>query len=509
MLDYSLWEVIENDAKSLLRAVEKKFGGNATNKNTQRNLLKQRQPNTQQLDNEDLQQIYPDDLEEMDLRWQMVMLTMRARRFLKNTRTLVSYDGLGGYDWSDQAKEGPTNFAPMAYSSTSIRKGTKKAVEKRFGGNTATKKTQKNLLKQQYENFTASSSEVLDQTFDRLQKIFSKLEIHGESISQQDANKKFLRSLSPEWNTHTIVWRKFSLNGNETIGFDKSKVRCYNCHKRGHFSMECRALRSKYTKHKESTRRTMPVETPASAALVSCDGLGGYDWSDQAKKGPTNFTLMAYSSTSSNSKRMRMKQYIQMVDYSLWEVIENVNAPQITQVVECVMIIIAPATAEEKAQRRALEGMSILKDLEESSKAAMAMLTMKAKRFLKNIRRKFSLNGNDTIGFDKSKVECYNFHNRRHFARECRSPRSQDTKHKESTRRIVPVETPASTALVSCDGLGSYYWGDQAKEGPTNFALMAYSSTSSNSENGNAPPITQVLETTIALATAEEKTQKE
>nr|GEU80374.1 hypothetical protein [Tanacetum cinerariifolium] len=50
-------------------------------------------------------------------------------------------------------------------------------------------------------------SEVLDQTFDRLQKLISQMEIHGESISQEDVNKKFLRSLSPEWNTHTIVWR--------------------------------------------------------------------------------------------------------------------------------------------------------------------------------------------------------------------------------------------------------------------------------------------------------------
>nr|GEU76303.1 putative ribonuclease H-like domain-containing protein [Tanacetum cinerariifolium] len=66
----------------------------------------------------------------------------------------------------------------------------------RFGRNAATKKTQRNLLKQQYENFTASSSEVLDQTFDRLQKFISQLEIHDESISQEDVNQKFLRSLS-------------------------------------------------------------------------------------------------------------------------------------------------------------------------------------------------------------------------------------------------------------------------------------------------------------------------
>ncbi|GKA64838.1 hypothetical protein Tco_0764545 [Tanacetum coccineum] len=71
-------------------------------------------------------------------------------------------------------------------------------AQKRFGENAATKKTQRNLLKQQYENFTTSSSEVLDQTFDRLQKLISQLEIHGESISQEDVNQKFLRSLSPE-----------------------------------------------------------------------------------------------------------------------------------------------------------------------------------------------------------------------------------------------------------------------------------------------------------------------
>ncbi|GKE57831.1 hypothetical protein Tco_1497016 [Tanacetum coccineum] len=92
------------------------------------------QSNSPQLDNEDLLQIDVDDLEEMDLKWQMAMLTMRARRFLKKTgrkvgangfetigrkkdaKALVAQDGLG-YDWSDQAEEGPINFALMAYTS--------------------------------------------------------------------------------------------------------------------------------------------------------------------------------------------------------------------------------------------------------------------------------------------------------------------------------------------------------------------------------------------------------
>ncbi|GKE88623.1 hypothetical protein Tco_1566098, partial [Tanacetum coccineum] len=83
----------------------------------------------------------------------------------------------------------------------------------------------------------------------------------------------------------------------------------------------------------------------------------------------------------------------------------------------------------------------------------MDMLTMRAMRFLKNTGRKLTINGNETIGFNKSK----------------------------NTRRVVPVETTTSNALVSCDGSG-YDWSDQVEEGPTNFGLMAYSSTSSNSE---------------------------
>ncbi|GKA95303.1 hypothetical protein Tco_0817341 [Tanacetum coccineum] len=64
------------------------------------------------------------------------------------------------------------------------------------------------------------------------------------------------------------------------------------------------------------------------------------------------------------------------------------------------------------------------------------------------------------------------------------APRNQDNKNKESSRRSVPVETSTSTALVSCDGLGGYDWSDQAKEGP-NYALMAFSSSSLDSEVSN------------------------
>ncbi|GKC25215.1 ribonuclease H-like domain-containing protein [Tanacetum coccineum] len=94
----------------------------------------------------------------------------------------------------------------------------------------------------------------------------------------------------------------------------------------------------------------------------------------------------------------------------------------------------------------------------------MVMLTIRARRFLKNTRRKFSVNGTKTIRFDKSKVECYNYHKKGHFARECRALRNQENKNRYITRS-VPVETTTSNALISCDGLGNYDWSDQVEEG--------------------------------------------
>nr|GEY83372.1 ribonuclease H-like domain-containing protein [Tanacetum cinerariifolium] len=70
-----------------------------------------------QLDNEDLKQINADDLEEMDLKWQMAMLTMRARKFLQKTGRNLGVNG--SYDLSYQAEDEPTNFALMAFSSSS------------------------------------------------------------------------------------------------------------------------------------------------------------------------------------------------------------------------------------------------------------------------------------------------------------------------------------------------------------------------------------------------------
>ncbi|GJW17154.1 ribonuclease H-like domain-containing protein [Tanacetum coccineum] len=272
---------------------------------------------------------------------------------------------------------GIPNEHQLKFNSIKDAKSLLQAIEKRFGGNAATKKTQRNLLKQQYENFTASSSEVLDQTFDRLQKLISQLEIHGESISQEDVNQKFLRSLTNSTN------------------------------------------RAVNTAHGVTTASTQATAVNST----TIDNL-------------SDAVICAFFASQPNSPQLDNED-LQQINPDDLEVIDF--------------------------------------------RWQMAMLTMRARIFLKNTGRKLTVNGNETIGFDKSKVECYNCHKRKNFARECRAPRNQENKNRENTRKVVPVETTTSNTLILCDGLGDYDWSDQAEEGPTNFALMAYSSTSSNS----------------------------
>nr|GEZ19185.1 hypothetical protein [Tanacetum cinerariifolium] len=190
---------------------------------------------------------------------------------------------------------------------------------------------------------------------------------------------------------------------------------------------------------------------------------------------------------------MRIEQYFLMTNYSLWEVILNGDAPLPTRVIKGVVQPVAPTTAEQsavvsvtaastKVLVSALPNVDTLSNAEMDLKWQMAMLTMRARRFLHRKGRNLRANGTTSMGFDMSKVECYNCYRRGHFARECRSPK--DTRRNvpvKTQRRNVLVETSTSNALVSqCDGVGSYDWSFQAEEEPTNYALMAFTSSSSS-----------------------------
>ena len=88
--------------------------------------------------------------------------------------------------------------------------------------------------------------------------------------------------------------------------------------------------------------------------------------------------------------------------------------------------------------------------------------------------KQITINGNDTAGFDKKKVECFNCHRLGHFAKECRSPRKQDNRntwYKQERKKEVLVEEPK--AMLAIDGIG-YDWSSMANEedAPPNAALV-------------------------------------
>ncbi|GJV59954.1 ribonuclease H-like domain-containing protein [Tanacetum coccineum] len=241
------------------------------------------------------------------------------------------------------------NEHQLKFNTYKDAKSLMQAIENIFGGNIATKKTQKNLLKQQYENFAASSTEVIEQTYERLQKLISQLEMHEiETLSLDN------------------LFNNLKAYESEVKGTSNSTTNSHNV---------------AFLSTGSTNNASGAVNTAQGVNTASTQGAA-----DSLKSGE-NF-------------KMDLR----------WNIV---------------------------------------------------MLTMRVKRFLKNTRRKLDMTNKETIGYDKSKVECFNCHKKGHFARECRAPRNQDNRNKEPTK------------------------SDQAEEGPANFALIAYSSTSSNSSTNS------------------------
>nr|GFA43006.1 hypothetical protein [Tanacetum cinerariifolium]GFB18179.1 hypothetical protein [Tanacetum cinerariifolium] len=86
----------------------------------------------------------------------------------------------------------------------------------------------------------------------------------------------------------------------------------------------------------------------------------------------------------------------------------------------------------------------------------MALLSIRADKFWKKTGKKISIQGSDVIGFDKSKVECFNSHKMGHFARECRAPRngvgwdwSYMENEGEDHALVADAEAPTEFALMA------------------------------------------------------------
>nr|GEZ47981.1 hypothetical protein [Tanacetum cinerariifolium] len=254
-------------------------------------------------------------------------------------------------------------------------------------------------------------SEDLDQIHDRLQKLVSQLEIYRVSLSQEDVNLKFLRSLPSEWKTHTLIWRNKANLEEHSLDDLFNSLKIYE------------------TKVRHSSSPRNPTQ---NLAFVTTDSVSA---------ATSVFAVCAKLSVSSHPNI-----------YSLSNAV--------------IFSFFASQSTNPQLDNEDLKQIDV-DDLEEMDlRWQMAMLTIRARRFLQKTRRNLDDNRVRTMGFDMSKVECYNYYRKGHFARECRSPKdTRRTGVAEPHIRTAPVETSTSNALVSqCDGIGSYDWSYQAED---------------------------------------------
>nr|GEU33622.1 hypothetical protein [Tanacetum cinerariifolium] len=217
---------------------------------------------------------------------------------------------------------------------------------------------------------------------------------------------------------------------------------------------------------------------------------------------------------------MKMEQYLDHTDYALWEVILNGNddlynnlkvseadikgsyeSSSNSQNVAFVSTKSTSSTNEPNAAYSVstatghnLEQID-QNDLEEIDlKWQVAMLSMRVKRFYKKTGRKLEFNGKEPVGFDKTKVECFNRHRIRYFAIGCRTARNPRNRGRDvgnAGYRVIdngkrPAREEDEKALVVQDRLGTYDWSYQLKEEATNFNLMAFTSNPSSSSSLNS-----------------------
>nr|GFC25582.1 hypothetical protein [Tanacetum cinerariifolium] len=183
------------------------------------------QSNGSQIKFKDINQIDEDDMKEMDIKWNMALLSKRADKFWKRTGKKIRIQGsdVAGFD---KLKVECFNCHKMGHFTRECR------APKKFA------------LMANIENKSNGS------------------QIKFKDINQIDEDD--MKEMDIKWNMALLskradkFWKrtgkKIRIQGSDVAGFDKLKVECFNCHKMGHFTRECRAPKSQERGRKESYR---------------------------------------------------------------------------------------------------------------------------------------------------------------------------------------------------------------------------------------------------------------
>nr|GEX79735.1 hypothetical protein [Tanacetum cinerariifolium] len=223
----------------------------------------------------------------------------------------------------------------------------------------------------------------------------------GVEVEQDDLNQKFLTSLAPEWLMHTIVWiNRSDLN---TMSLDDlyNHLKVYEAEvqKKSEPNTQNIAFISS-TKHSRGNDEvnTASVYTASSNVPTASANVATVSISQE--------TTRAYIASQSGGSQIK------------FEDINQINEDDI-------------------------EKMDI--------KWNMALLSMRADKYWKKTGKKIGIQGSDVAGFNKSKVECFNYHKMGHFVRECRAPRNQDRGRRDTYSHGSKAEEQTPKALMVFD----------------------------------------------------------
>ncbi|KAJ9536269.1 hypothetical protein OSB04_un000541 [Centaurea solstitialis] len=308
------------------------------------------------------------------------------------------------------------------------------ALEKRFSGTKSTKRNQKAILKQQYENFTSLKNESMTQTFDRFNKLIGELATLDVKMDKDDVNRKFLRSLGEEWTIYTVSFRQ----GDDLE--DKELEDLYN---------DLRIFEAEVEKKKR------PIGYTHNTALLS--------------ENPNSFNTTGFNNTTA------------AYNTTANETVSNVNSCSSQETIEDTVLEAFLASHVKSSLINDDLDQINADDLEEMDiKWQMAMLTLRMKRYIRRTgRNKFDLKRGDKAGFDKTKVRCYKCNEPGHFARECKGVATNNQNNGGGSAQAPRFNNrgsnsnpSSSQALVSQEGQG-FDWSDHAEEAVQNQALMA------------------------------------
>ncbi|GKA91434.1 ribonuclease H-like domain-containing protein [Tanacetum coccineum] len=280
------------DAKYLWAAIKSRFRGNDKSKKMQRNVLKHQLENFTIAHNESLDKAYD--------RFQKLISQLEVHA------APVSKEDINQKVYEDEMKmssSSTSNSQNLAFLSSENTSSTNEVstASGNFRVNTAGGTNSSSQV-----SSTPGADEVVCSFF--AQQTTSP-PLDNEDLQQIDQDD--LEELDIRWQVAMLTvrvqrfikktGRNLDFKGKQHVTFDKSKVECYNCHRKGHFAKECKSGRNQGKRsYGDNGRRNATTNEPSSQALVAQDGLGGYDWSNDFDE-PVNYALMAISSSSSSS----------------------------------------------------------------------------------------------------------------------------------------------------------------------------------------------------------------